>query len=194
MADKKKEGNPGFEEPGEDAIDGGEIVLEEEAPEAPAAETTTADIKAVEARNAELIDGLQRMQAEFDNYRKRMVREQTRILETAEAGLIKKLLPAIDNLERAIDNAGEVKQAKALAQGVSMVRDQLMEVLEKEGLEVIEGQGEPFDPEEQEAMMVVPSSGQPEGTVVDVTQKGYRFNGSLLRPAMVSVAGPDEGK
>jgi molecular chaperone GrpE len=134
------------------------------------------------------------MQAEFDNYRKRMVREQTRILETAEAGLIKKLLPAIDNLERAIDNAGEVKQAKALAQGVSMVRDQLMEVLEKEGLEVIEGQGEPFDPEEQEAMMVVPSSGQPEGTVVDVTQKGYRFNGSLLRPAMVSVAGPDEGK
>jgi molecular chaperone GrpE len=191
MADKKKEETEGLEEPGEDPIDGGEIVVEEEAP---VAETTTADVKALEARNAELIDGLQRLQAEFDNYRKRMVREQTRILETAEAGLIRKLLPVIDNLERAIDNAADEKQAKALAQGVSMVRDQLLEALKKEGLEVIEGQGEPFDPEEQEAVMVVPSSGQPEGTVFDVTQKGYRFNGILLRPAMVSVAGPDEGK
>jgi len=192
MADKKKDRTEGEEEPREEALEGGEIVVEEE--EAPVAEAPLADMKALEARNAELIDGLQRLKAEFDNYRKRMVREQTRILETAEGGLIRKLLPVIDNLDRAIANAGGEKQAVALTEGVTMVRDQLIEALGKEGLEVIEGQGEPFDPEEQEAVMVVPSSGQPEGTVVDVTQKGYRFNGSLLRPAMVSVAGPDEGQ
>ena len=183
MADKKKE-NEGKEEARVE-----EAALEGPTGEKVAGEQTAELLKTLEARNAELLDSLQRLKAEFDNYRKRMLKEQTRILETAESGLIKKLLPVIDNLERALENADDSSPTKALKQGVSMVREQFVDTLEKEGLEVIEGTGEPFDPEQEEAVMVVDAPGQPEGTVVDVTQKGYRFNGTLVRPAMVTVAG-----
>jgi len=140
-------------------------------------------------QNAELLDSLKRLKADFDNYRKRMLKEQTRILETAEADLVKKLLPAIDNLERALASAPE-GEAKGLSEGVAMVLDLMLSVLEKEGLEVIDPEGEPFDPEHHEAMMVVETSECPEDTVVGVVQKGYRFNGLLLRPAMVRVSCP----
>lgn len=140
-------------------------------------------------RNAELLDSLVRLKAEFENYRKRMLKEQTRILETAESGLIKKLLPVIDNLERALESASPgVDDAGGLRKGVEMVLGQLLELLVKEGLEVISPEGEPFDPEHHEAMMVVETDECPEDTVIGVTQKGYRFNGVLLRPAMVRVS------
>ena len=140
--------------------------------------------------NADLLDSLKRLQAEFENYRKRMVKEQTRILETAEAELVRKLLPVIDNLERALANSGEGGKDDALRGGVAMVLEQVLEILEKEGLDVIDPGGEPFDPEHHEAMMVVETDECPEDTVTDVVQKGYRFNGRLLRPAMVHVSCP----
>ena len=132
------------------------------------------------------------MKAEFDNYRKRMLREQTRILETAEADLVKKLLPVIDNLERAIESARESGAAN-LAAGVGKVLELMMDTLSKEGLEVIDPEGEPFNPEYHEAMMVVETDECPEDTVIDVVQKGYRFAGVLLRPAMVRVSCPVKG-
>jgi molecular chaperone GrpE len=140
-------------------------------------------------QNAMLLDSLKRLKADFDNYRKRMLKEQTRILETAEADLITKLLPVIDNLQRALESAGE-GEASGLGEGVAMVLELMLSVLAKEGLEVIDPAGEPFDPEHHEAMMVVETSECPEGTVVGVVQKGYRFNGLLLRPAMVRVSCP----
>lgn len=160
-----------------------EVVSVEESP-ADLQQTAAADSELVQ-RNAELTEQLMRLQAEFENYRKRMVKEQTRILETAESELIRKLLPALDNLERAIDHAPE---SDGLVEGVRMVLGQLLAVLEKEGLELIDPEGEPFDPEHHEAMMVVETDDCPEDTVVDVVQKGYRFNGLLLRPAMVKVS------
>ncbi|HEY5494656.1 MAG TPA: nucleotide exchange factor GrpE [Candidatus Anoxymicrobiaceae bacterium] len=140
-------------------------------------------------QNTMLLDSLKRLKADFDNYRKRMLKEQTRILETAEADLITKLLPVIDNLQRALESAG-VGEASGLGEGVAMVLELMLSVLAKEGLEVIDPAGEPFDPEHHEAMMVVETSECPEGTVVGVVQKGYRFNGLLLRPAMVRVSCP----
>src|SRR5450759_362849 len=140
-------------------------------------------------QNAVLLDSLKRLKADFDNYRKRMLKEQTRILETAEADLVKKLLPVIDNLERALDSAEE-EESKGLLGGVSMVRELMLDVLTREGLEVIDPTGEPFDPEHHEAMMVVETSECPEDIVVGVVQKGYRFRGVLLRPAMVRVSCP----
>lgn len=140
----------------------------------------------------ELLDSLMRLKADFENYRKRMMREQTRIVETAEADLVRRLLPVIDNLERALENAGE-GEPQGLRNGVEMVLDQMMEVLGKEGLEVIDPQGEPFDPEHHEAMMVVETGECPEDTVIDVVQRGFRFRGILLRPAMVSVSCPVKG-
>lgn len=140
----------------------------------------------------ELLDSLMRLKADFENYRKRMMREQTRIVETAEADLVKRLLPVIDNLERALKNAGE-GEPQGLREGVEMVLDQMIEVLGKEGLEVVDPQGEQFDPEHHEAMMVVETGECPEDTVIDVVQRGYRFRGILLRPAMVSVSCPVKG-
>ncbi|MBN1288053.1 MAG: nucleotide exchange factor GrpE [Actinobacteria bacterium] len=135
----------------------------------------------------ELLDSLLRLKADFENYRKRMIKEQTRILETAEADLIRKLLPVIDNLERALDHAGG-KSEGGLYEGVEMVLSQMLEILGREGLEEIDPEGEPFDPEHHEAMMVVETDSCPEDQVVEVVQKGYRFGNMLIRPAMVKVS------
>lgn len=175
-----------------EVIDGGEIPGEDELLRAAAAEeleVAGADAVELSAQNAALLDSLQRLKADFDNYRKRMVKEQTRILDTAEADLVRKLLPVIDNLERAIMSAGE-SGAEGVAEGVGKVIELMLDTLEKEGLEVIDPEGEPFDPEHHEAMMVVETDQCPEDTVVDVIQKGYRFAGVLLRPAMVRVSCP----
>jgi molecular chaperone GrpE len=152
-------------------------------------ETLTEDVEELAAQNAVLLDSLRRLKADFDNYRKRMVKEQTRILETAEAGLAKKLLPVIDNLERALSSAQDTG-ANGLSEGVAKVLELMVDILSKEGLEVINPEGEPFDPEHHEAMMVVERDDCPEDTVTDVIQKGYRFEGALLRPAMVRVSCP----
>jgi len=151
-------------------------------------------IEELSKEKEELLDGLLRLKAEFENYRKRMLKEQTRVLETAEAGLVKKLLTVIDNLERAVGNSADETGANGLREGVEMVLGQMVEILKKEGLEVIDPEGEVFDPEHHEAMMVVETDECPEDTVVEVTQKGYRFKGMLLRPALVNVACPVRSK
>lgn len=143
-------------------------------------------------QNAVLLDSLKRLKADFDNYRKRMVREQTHILETAEADMVRKLLPVMDNLERALQTEAP-DGSKGFREGVAMVLEQFIDILGKEGLEVIDPGGEPFDPEHHEAMMVVETADCPEDTVVNVAQKGYRFRGVLLRPAMVGVSCPVKG-
>jgi molecular chaperone GrpE len=161
-----------------EVVEGNDEPYDEEAlqvEEAERVEILTGDVEELANQNAVLLDSLKRLKADFDNYRKRMVREQTRILETAEAALIKKLLPVIDNLERALSSARET-EADALSEGVERV------------LEMIDPEGEPFDPEHHEAMMVVETDDCPEDTVIDVVQKGYRFGGVMLRPAMVRVS------
>ena len=150
-------------------------------------ESLTEDVEELADQNAVLLDNLKSLKADFDNYRKRMVKEQTRILETGEAGLVKKLLPVIDNLERALASAREA-EAEGLSEGVAKVLELMMDILTKDGLEVINPEGEPFDPEHHEAMMVVETDDCPEDTVVDVIQKGYRFGEVMLRPAMVRVS------
>ena len=150
-------------------------------------ESLTEDVEELADQNAVLLDNLKSLKADFDNYRKRMVKEQTRILETAEAGLVKKLLPVIDNLERALASAREA-EAEGLSEGVAKVLELMMDILTKDGLEVINPEGEPFDHEHHEAMMVVETDDCPEDTVVDVIQKGYRFCVVTLRPAMVRVS------
>lgn len=171
---------------GPGAKDDPELIVEERLD----AGMREAKVEELERENSEILDALVRLKAEFENYRKRMLKEQTRILETAEGDLIKKLLPVIDNLERAIDNSAGGGGTDGVAKGVAMVLGQLLDILSKEGLEVIDPEGEPFDPEHHEAMMVVETDECPEDTVTEVTQKGYRFNGLLVRPAMVKVSCP----
>ncbi|PKQ27959.1 MAG: nucleotide exchange factor GrpE [Candidatus Anoxymicrobium japonicum] len=188
-ASKKKAEPPRAEDKIEAIEDGGDSDVTHGAEVAPEEKmhSLNAEVEELADQNALLLDTLKRLKADFENYRKRMLKEQTRILETAEGELVKKLLPAIDNLERALESS-LVDGASGLGDGVAMVREQMLDVLLKEGLEIIDPQGEPFDPEHHEAMMVVETTECPEDTVIDVVQKGYRFNGVLLRPARVRVS------
>ncbi|MDI6873304.1 MAG: nucleotide exchange factor GrpE [Actinomycetota bacterium] len=138
-----------------------------------------------QAKAREYLEDAQRQKAELENYRKRMIREQTRIVEQANRSLISGLLPVIDNLEKALEACPD--REDSLAVGVRMVYQQLMDILKKEGLEEINPHGHPFDPAECEAVMTVVSDDHEDETVVEVHQKGYRYKGSLLRPARATV-------
>ena len=192
---KRGAAHPGKEAEEVEVIEGGSDADDTEAIEVEPEErihSLDSEVDALSDEKAFLLDSLQRLKADFDNYRKRMLKEQTRILETAEADLLKKLLPVIDNLERALASSGDGDET-GLRQGVAKVLELMLDTLGKEGLEAIDPAGEPFDPEHHEAMMVVETDDCPEGTVVDVVQRGYRFNGVLLRPAMVRVSCPVKG-
>jgi molecular chaperone GrpE len=148
------------------------------------------ELTALRAERDEYLDHLRRMQADFDNYRKRMLREQTAFMERATEGLIENLLPVLDAFELAVIqdpalNSGS--DPERLRKGVELVYSELLGVLEKAGLERIEAHGKPFDPVEHEAVMHVDSEGGEPG-VRDVVRSGYRLKGRVLRPAMVKVA------
>jgi molecular chaperone GrpE len=143
------------------------------------------ELSRLTAERDEYLAHLQRTQAEFDNYRKRMLRDQTAHLERATAGLIEQLLPVLDAFELALNSAGT--DAERLRKGVELVYGELLGALEKAGLQRIEALGKPFDPEEHEAVMHLEGEGGEPG-VRDVVRAGYRLKGRVLRPAMVKVA------
>ena len=163
------------EESGVEPVDGG-----------PLAPLTREQVEALRAERDELADQLLRKRAEFDNFRRRVERErQTAGLE-AVAALLKDLVPTLDNLERALETRGG--DADTVRQGVEMIRRGLLSLLEARGVTVEDPMGEPFDPVRHQALSHEPAPGHPEGTVVEVYQKGYSYNDRLLRPALVKVA------
>jgi molecular chaperone GrpE len=127
----------------------------------------------------------QRVQADFENYRKRVARETAAAGERARSGLVRELLPIVDNLERALASAEEGEQH--LAEGVRLVHSELIAVLERNGVQQFDPSGEKFDPAEHEALSMRDEGES--GLVVDVVEKGYRSNGTILRPARVVVSG-----
>src|SRR5919107_1337110 len=131
------------------------------------------------------LDLARRTQADFENYRKRAAKEAALAGERAKSGLVRELLPVVDNLERALASAGEDEQH--LAEGVRLVHSELIAVLERNGVEQFDPAGEKFDPAEHEALSVR-EEGEA-GLVLDVVEKGYRTNGTVLRPARVVVSG-----
>jgi len=141
------------------------------------------DLTKLEAERGELVDTLRRVQADFENYRKRVLREQTQLVERASERLTTELLPVLDNFELALTNlAGTDENVR---KGVELVYSQLLSVLEKAGLERVEADGAPFDPEVHEAVMGGDGGGEP---VVEATiRPGYKLGGRVLRPAMVKV-------
>ncbi len=156
--------------------------VEEEA----AAEEAAADPLAVlSAERDEYLDALKRLKAEFDNYRKRVAREQGELTARANERLISELLPVLDDLERALEAASAHEEAK-LEEGVALVHRSLADLLARQGLGEIETDGK-FDPHTQEALLSQPSE-QEEGTIVSVLQKGYLLGDRVLRPARVIVS------
>jgi molecular chaperone GrpE len=144
------------------------------------------DVAALTAERDALKEQLLRARADFDNYRKRMMRETERVRKTAAEALIADLLPVIDNLERALDHACDAPGG--LGEGVEMVVNQLREVLARHGLQPIPAQGLPFDPNVHEAVMQVECAEMAPGHVAQVLQKGYRLGDYVLRPAKVAVS------
>ena len=127
----------------------------------------------------------QRVQADFENYRKRVARETAAAGERARSGLVRELLPIVDNLERALASAEDGEQH--LAEGVRLVHSELIAVLERNGVQQFNPEGDKFDPAEHEALSVR-NEGEA-GLVLEVVERGYRSNGSVLRPARVVVSG-----
>ena len=139
-----------------------------------------------ERERDEYLELSQRTRAELENFRKRAAREAAQAGERAKANLIRELLPVLDNLERAIASAGEGEQH--LADGVKMVHAQLVAALEREGIQAFDPAGDAFDPEWHEALSTREEEGADSGVVLDVVEKGYKLNGTVLRPARVVVA------
>ena len=137
---------------------------------------------------ADLRDRVARSQAEFDNFRKRTSREREEERKRAGERLVSELLPAIDNLERAIEHTTAGGDLKHLLAGVGAVHAQVIAILGKEGVGVIDPFGEPFDPATQQAVSQQEDTEVPAGTVTAVFQKGYQMGGRVVRPAMVVVS------
>ncbi len=136
-------------------------------------------------QSEEYLAALQRLKADFDNYRRRIAQEQARWADTAVAGFVVQLLPVVDNLERAMGAAGD---ADAVRQGVELTIRQLREVLTAAGVTAMEAVGQPFDPARHEAVARGAAQGLDEGLVAQEYRRGYVFRDQVLRPAMVMVS------
>ena len=136
----------------------------------------------------EHVDRIKRLQADYDNYRKRTLREHLEHIKRANKDLIKKLLPVIDNFEIAIDAGKKMKKEESdFLKGVEMIYENLMELLKKENVKVINPKGEEFNPEVCEAAVTEAVKDVDEGIVLDVIRKGYMIDDFLIRPAVVKV-------
>ena len=162
-----------------------ELVFDEQAPaaEAPAAETPAPP----SAEDTQLRERLVRLQADFENFKKRIDRERIDHFRYATAELIGRVLPVLDNFERAMAAARPGAPAEALLEGLVLIHRQLVTELEAEGLRPMESVGETFDPERHEAVATDPDSPMPPHSVTQVFQRGYFLHDRVLRPAMVRV-------
>ncbi|HEY7659385.1 MAG TPA: nucleotide exchange factor GrpE [Actinomycetota bacterium] len=144
------------------------------------------EVDLVRAQAAEYRDHLQRLQAEFDNYRKRVMKEQTRAVEMAAQPVVLRLLEVLDEFDLALLAAERTPDFEQFRKGVELVYAKLADTLHAEGLERIEADGKPFDPVEHEALMQT-GEGDGEPHVGEVFRQGYRLKGRVLRPASVRV-------
>jgi molecular chaperone GrpE len=157
-----------------------EAVEEPQQPEEPLDE-----LAAARKERDEYLDALQRLKAEFDNYRKRVARDQQELAARAHERLVKELVPILDDLERALAHEAD------LDEGIRLIHRQFSEALAKEGLTEVPTDGK-FDPHTQEALLSQPSEAE-EGDVIQVLQKGYRLGDRVLRPARVVISAGANG-
>jgi molecular chaperone GrpE len=176
------------EDDGEEVAEVEEVEEVVEVAEAVAEDAIAADLAKARAEAESYLDDLRRLQADFDNYRKRTLREQTARAASASQALVTRLLPVLDNFELAVSAAEQSRDFDRMLKGVEMVFGELREVLESEGLVKIEAEGKPFDPERHEAVIAVEQEDSEPGTVTDIVRTGYELRGKVLRPAMVKVA------
>ncbi len=171
---------PAQEEPAQ----GEEALPAEETAELPDAQALAKALAGAEAQRDEYLNMAQRVQADFDNFRRRNAQVRSEAFEDGAAAFIKTILPVCDNFDRALE---QESADEALLSGLRLVHKQLMDALEKRGVTVISRQGEPFDPRLEDAVVQgTPDEGEP-GTVAQVLVKGYMLGDTVLRHAMVKV-------
>ena len=180
----------GREHPGADPLEGldPELVDDLGAEFGMRGDVMDGELEAARAEAAEMRDVALRAKAEFENFRKRIAREREDERKRATERLVVELLPAIDNLERAIEHTTADNDINHLINGVTAVHTQIIGVLGKEGVSVIDPVGQPFDPNTQQAVSQQEDTSVPDGTVVAAFQKGYEMGGRIVRPAMVVVS------
>ncbi|WP_139193068.1 nucleotide exchange factor GrpE [Anaerobacillus alkalilacustris] len=145
-------------------------------------------IQDLETQVKDLNDRLLRVQADYDNFRRRTRQEKEAAAKYRSQSLLEELIPAIDNFDRALGVNAESDEAKSIQQGMEMVYRQLTEALKNEGLEVIEAVGQDFDPHYHQAVMQVESEDYQPNVVVEELQKGYKLKDRVIRPSMVKVS------
>jgi molecular chaperone GrpE len=165
----------------------GTAAADSEAEAELAAEPPEDDAEHLKAERDRYLDLAKRTQADFDNYRKRAAKDAAAAGARAKAGLVRELLPVVDNLERALASASE--SDTSIAEGVRLVHADLVGVLERNGIESEEPTGQKFDPTEHEAVSMRTEEGAEPGIILDVVEKGYKLNDTVIRPARVVVSG-----
>ena len=158
------------------------VFLDVQMPELDGFAVLADELEATRLERDQYLDALRRLKAEFENSRKRQERERARILSMASERLVQELLPVLDNLDRALEAGGDIRE------GVQATREQLAEVLAEEGLLPVASDGQPFDPNVHDAVMGQPSEEHEDGTIIQTFQRGYLLNGKPIRPAKVVVA------
>ena len=160
----------------------------EAAPPPDTAQTLEEQLAAAQSEAARNLDGWQRTQAEFANARKRFEKQRAETYANANIDLVSKLLPLIDDFERALDSVPESEQSDPWIAGVSLVYRKMLAVLEEMNVQTIPSVGETFDPNQHEALTQEPSDEFASGVVVREMRRGYRLGDRVIRPALVSVA------
>jgi len=164
-------------------------------PEKEAATAVLDDLDSLRARartaeqeRDQFLDLLQRTRADFENYQKRVQRDMAQERRYAYGPLALEIMPALDNMERAVAAAKQAGETGPLVQGVAMVQNQLLDLLSRHGIKPIDAQGRPFDPNLHQAVMQQPSAQEPPDTVLQVLEQGFLLHDRVLRPAKVIVS------
>lgn len=151
-------------------------------------EETKSEDNELQKKYDELNSQYIRLAADFDNYRKRQAQERESLLKYGAENTLKKIIEVLDNFERGAKANETVEDCEKVKESFNLVHKQLLEVLSKAGLEIIEAEGKEFDPNFHEAVMQTPTSEYPEHTIINELQKGYKLEDRVLRPSLVNVA------
>nr|WP_289036742.1 nucleotide exchange factor GrpE [uncultured Allobacillus sp.] len=176
-----------IEEENEKNDDTNQVENETEESQEVGSEEKQSELNQLKDENADLNDRLLRLQADFDNYKRRMKKEKEMDFKYKSQELATEIIPVLDNFERALQTGADNENVASFVDGVEMVYQQLQQALEKVGVTEIEAEGKEFDPTIHQAVMQVEEDGYDSNQVIEVLQKGYQLKDRVIRPAMVKV-------